>query len=133
MNRTVPSLSAGAWARVTFYGLAGLAGAALTARFNVQWSEDQGGFNIADYVRAGFANSASTSFSIDLIVAATVGVLFMAVEGARLRIRMTTPLILTAFLIAFAFAFPAFLAVRELKLGRLVDIAAGTDGSHDQR
>jgi len=121
VTRTPPQFSVAAWIRVAFYLLAGLAGAALTMRFNAQWSDQQGGFDLANYVRAGFANSASTSFTIDLTVAATASVVFMAVEGTRLRMRTTIPLIITTFLIAFAFAFPIFLALREVRLARVTE------------
>lgn len=124
-----PRLRPGAAVRVAVYLLAGVVGGILTYRFNAQWSDGQGGFDLADYVRAGFANSASTSFGIDLIVAAVAGVLFMAVEGARLRMRSTVPLIVSTFLIAFAFAFPVFLAFRELRLARPDGSAGSLDAS----
>ena len=122
-----PGLTRLATVRAAFYVLIGVGGGILTYRFNAQWSDGQGGFDLADYVRAGFANSASTSFGIDLIVAAVAGVLFMAVEGARLRMRSTVPLIVSTFLVAFAFAFPVFLAFRELRLAR----PDGSAGSPD--
>lgn len=100
------------------FAVMALAGAVLTARSNIQFSSAGGGFDVGDYVRAGFANSAATSFAIDLIVAASAGLVFMAVEGRRLRMRSTILLIVTTFVLAFAFAFPAFLALRELRLAR---------------
>lgn len=116
MTRQLPRLSTAAWGRVAFYVLIGTVGAVLTARFNAQWSATRGGFDLVDYVRDGFANPASTSFTVDLLIAAIAGVLFMAVEGARLRLRSTIPLIIATFVIAFAFAFPVFLAVREVRM-----------------
>ena len=100
-------------------------GAVLTARFNMQFSDATGGFDVGDYIRAGFTNSAATSFAIDLIVAALAGLLFMSVEGRRLRMRSTIPLIVSTIVLAFAFAFPAFLALRELKVARGADQRAG--------
>jgi hypothetical protein len=39
--------------------------------------------------------------------------------------RSTIPLIVSTFVLAFAFAFPAFLALRELKVARSADQPAG--------
>lgn len=119
MTRYRHHFSPAAVIRIAFYALAGIIGVVLTYRFNTQWTQQQGGFDVADYVRAGFANPASTSFSIDLIVAALAGTLFMVVEGIRLRMRSTIPLIISIFVLAFAFAFPMFLALREVKLARV--------------
>lgn len=129
MTRRRPRLSRAATIRVAVYLVAGVVGGLLTYRFNSQWSDSQNGFDLADYVRAGFANSASTSFGIDLIVAAVTGVLFMAVEGARLRMRSTIVLIVSTFVIAFAFAFPVFLAFRELRLAEPDAPAGPVDAS----
>ena len=109
-------LTSSARVRVVAFGLLALAGAALTARFNLQFSNAHGGFHLAEYVKAGYANSASTSFTIDILIAAVAGLIFMAAEGRRLRMRSTIPLIISIFVLAFAFAFPAFLALRELKI-----------------
>ena len=104
--------------RVVTYGLLAIGGLVLTARFNLQSSEARGGFDLTDYVRDGFANSAATSFTIDIIVAALAGLVFMCVEGRRLGMRSTIPLMIATFAAAFAFSFPAFLALRELRLAR---------------
>lgn len=108
------------WARVRFvaYLLAAGVGVVLTAVHNAQFSADNGGFDVAEYVRQAFANPAAASFSTDLLVTVLAGLVFMAVEGRRLRIRATLPLMVSAFLLAFAFAFPCFLALRELRLAR---------------
>ena len=109
------------WARVRFGGylLAAAAGVLLTAVQNMRFSADNGGFDVAEYVRQAFANPAAASFGTDLLVTVLAGLVFMAVEGRRLRIRATVPLMVSAFLLAFAFAFPCFLALREARLARL--------------
>ena len=119
MNRSIEHLSTGTRIRVAFYAIAAVFGAVLTARFNAQWSSQRGGFDVAEYVRAGFENSAASSFGVDLIVAAVVGLVFMIGEGRRLRIRSTALFVVTTFVLAFAFSFPAFLAVRELRIARM--------------
>ena len=111
--------------RVVAFAVMAVVGAVLTARFNLQFSDATGGFDVGDYVRAGFTNSAATSFAIDLIIAALAGLIFMSVEGRRLRMRSTIPLLVSTFVLAFAFSFPAFLALRELRLARRSDQPAG--------
>lgn len=112
------ALSLAGRVRVVVFIVLAIVGAVLTARFNAQFSAARGGFDLGEYVKAGYANSASTSFAIDLIVAASAGVIFMIVEGRRLRMRFTIPLLVSTFILAFAFSFPMFLAMRELKLAR---------------
>jgi Terpene cyclase DEP1 len=114
----VNALSLAGRIRVVVFVLLGVVGAVLTARFNAQFSVANGGFDLREYVKAGYANSASTSFTIDIAIAAFAGVIFMIVEGRRLRMRSTIPLIISTFILAFAFSFPMFLALRELKLAR---------------
>jgi hypothetical protein len=108
------------WAlvRVLVYLTAAVAGAVLTAVQNARFSRQNNGFDVVEYVRAAFDGPAAASFGIDLLVTVLAGLLFMAVEGRRLRIRSTVPLMVSAFVLAFAFAFPAFLALRELRLAR---------------
>jgi hypothetical protein len=112
------ALSSAGCVRVVVFVLLGVVGAVLTARFNAQFASAQGGFDLGEYVKAGYANSASTSFTIDITIAAIAGVIFMIVEGRRLRMRSTIPLIISTFVLAFAFSFPMFLALRELKLAQ---------------
>ena len=83
--------------------------------FNLQFTasgSDQG------YVQAWFANSASSSAAVDVIVTAVAACVFYAVEGFRLRMRWTLALIPLTFLVALAFTFPLFLALREWRLAK---------------
>lgn len=114
-------LTGWAWVRVCGYLLAALVGLVLTAVHNAQFSADNGGFDVVEYVRQAFANPAAASFGTDLLVTVLAGLVFLAVEGRRLRIRATVPLMVSAFLLAFAFAFPCFLALREIRLARAGD------------
>jgi Terpene cyclase DEP1 len=112
------TLSLAGRVRVVVFILLAIAGAVLTARFNTQFASARGGFNLGEYVKAGYANSASTSFTIDITIAAIAGVIFMIADGRRLRMRSTIPLVIATVVLAFAFSFPLFLALRELKLAR---------------
>ncbi len=71
------------------------------------------------YVQAWFANAASSSAAVDLLVMATAASIVMVVESRRLGwSRRAWILIPLSFLIAVAFTFPLFLGLRELHLAR---------------
>lgn len=116
----LPRYDLGPWRLVRMALYAGLAvvGAVLTARYNSQFSQEQGGFEVGAYIEAGFVNGASSSFTVDVAITAAAALLFMAVEGWRLRIRLTPVLMVSTFVLAIAFSFPAFLVLRELRLAR---------------
>jgi hypothetical protein len=68
------------------------------------------------YLEAWFANPASSSAAVDIIVVALMGSLFIAVEGWRMKLLWTWILIPLSFLVALAFTFPLFLAIREMSI-----------------
>ena len=70
------------------------------------------------YVGDWFANAASSSAAVDILVAGTAAAILMVVEGHRLGWRpwVLVLLVLAAFAIAVAFVFPLFLALRERTL-----------------
>ncbi|WP_294181932.1 DUF2834 domain-containing protein [uncultured Schumannella sp.] len=73
----------------------------------------------ADYLGSWFANAASSSAAVDLIVVASAASIFMVVEGIRLGwARWIWLLVVLSFAIAIAFTFPLFLGLRELALRR---------------
>jgi hypothetical protein len=119
-TRTAPGTPAAAPARrtpaaarawIAGYLVLAVAGAAGTWYYNLQY---QGG----DYLGAWFANPASSSAAVDVIVTAVVACLFYVREGLRLRLRWTLVLVPLTFAVALAFTFPLFLAVREWRLAR---------------
>lgn len=83
-------------------------------------------FNIAsirageDYLGGWFANSASSSAAVDVIVVALVACIFMVLEARRVGMStvITGVLVVLTFAVAIAFTFPAFLAWRNWHLGR---------------
>ncbi len=70
----------------------------------------------AGYIESWFANRASSSAAIDVIVAANVACIFFIAEGRRIGMRWAWLFIPLAFAIALAAAFPLFLALRERHL-----------------
>ena len=92
---------------------AGLVG---TWAFNIAFFADPGGLS---YLGGWFANAASSSAAVDVIVVALAACVFMVAEGARLGwIRWVWVLVPLSFAIAIAFTFPLFLGLRELALRR---------------
>jgi Terpene cyclase DEP1 len=104
--RQTPSRSARAWA--AGYGVLAVAGAVGTWYYNLQYT---GG----DYLGAWFANPASSSAAVDVIVTAVVACLFYVREGRRLGWWWPVALVPLTFAVALAFTFPLFLAARELR------------------
>jgi hypothetical protein len=101
--------AARAW--ITGYLVLAVVGAAGTWYYNLQYRG-------SDYLGAWFANPASSSAAVDVIVTAVVACLFYVREGLRLRLRWTLVLVPLTFVVALAFTFPLFLAVREWRLAR---------------
>lgn len=105
-----------AWFALSLAGLAG------TWAFNIAFIADPGGLG---YLEGWFANAASASAAIDVIVVAVAACLFILVEGARLGwVRWVWVLVPLSFAVAIAFTLPLFLGVRELALRRRARAAA---------
>ncbi len=81
--------------------------------FNLQYSG-------ASYLGDWFANAASSSAAVDLIVIVVVASVFSLREGIRLGWRWPLLMVFIPLSIglAVAFAFPLFLGLRELRLAR---------------
>ncbi len=62
---------------------------------------------------------AVSSITVDLLVVAVAGSIFIIVEARRLRMRFGWLYVLASGLTAFAFTFPLFLAMRERRQTRL--------------
>lgn len=90
--------------RQLFYATAAAIGLVLTWFFNLRYSGSAG------YLADWFANDASSSVAVDLIVVAIVASVFMLSESRRVGIRLyvTLAFVLAGFLIAMACAFPLF-------------------------
>jgi predicted alpha/beta superfamily hydrolase len=69
-----------------------------------------------DYLADGFTSNVDWVYSLDLLIGGIAGMSFIIIEGRRLRMRNLWAYIALAFVTAFAFVFPLFLAMRELRL-----------------
>jgi hypothetical protein len=92
-------------------------GLCATWYFNLRFMAESGGaFDVAAFVRAGYANSASSSLSNDLLVGCTAFLIWSFAEVRRLGMRRWWAYPILTFGIAFAFAFPLFLFLRDRRL-----------------
>lgn len=103
------------------YGLLAIGGLVGTWYFNLIY------VGPPSYLSAWFANPASSSAAVDLLVAFAAATIFMITEGQRVGMR--APWLYPALGVptAFAFTFPLFLLVRERRM------AAGTAPAADRR
>jgi len=101
-----------------------IAGGILTAIANFQFVQDYGpGFDILRFVELANNNPASQSLSRDLIIGAGAITVWIISESRRLKMKNLWIVIFTMFTIAFAFAAPLFLFLRER---RLLELEANT-------
>lgn len=126
MNRTTetgaPQRGSAPILAIAYFVLAavGLVG---TWYFNIQFA---GRSSDLGYVQSWFVNPASSSAAMDIIVTAVAANVFFVSEGMRLGwSKWAWVFIPLTFLVALAFAFPLFLALREMRLGSRAPVAAG--------
>jgi hypothetical protein len=94
-----------------------IAGLAMPWYFNFQFIEQYGGgFNIQQFMADSSLNAASKSLGWDLMIACLAGLSWIYFESKRLGMKYFWVYILLAFGIAYAFAFPLFLFMRQGKL-----------------
>ena len=95
-----------------------LAGVGLvgTGYFNVQWLSGDFDHSVKGFLEAAFANSASSSFGVDLTVTFLAACVLMVAEGRRIGMRHTWAYVAGSMVTAIAFTFPLFLYVRERHL-----------------
>ena len=106
--------------REIVYALLAVLGLAGTWYFNIQYvtTVGQGTFNAIDWLRLGFVNPAAASLTVDVLVAFIVFIVFAIVESRRIGMRYGWMYAVLGCLVAFAFAFPLFLMMRERHLAR---------------
>ncbi len=83
-------------------------------------------FDTALFIKQVIANPASSFIGIDVTIAALCGILLIATEGRRLKMRLWGLYIVAIFLVSFAFGFPLFLFMRERKQMELLSLAGDT-------
>jgi hypothetical protein len=112
-----PRPSAGlAW----LYLALAIAGAVLPWLANLEFMKAYGAsFDLGVFVNLANANPAARSLSRDLLVGASAITIWMVVESRRLQMRHLWLVLLSSVTVAFAFAAPLFLFLRERRLAEL--------------
>lgn len=100
-------------AREAAYAGLALLGLLGTWYFNVQYVAQGSGFNPAAWLRLGFVNPAAASITVDLLVAFATFLVWTVLEARRLGMPAAWLYPVIGLLVAFAFAFPLFLLMRE--------------------
>ena len=106
----------GSQIRQVVYVALALVGLVGTAYFNLQWIDGPFDQTVEGFIRPAFANSASSSFGVDLTVTFLAACVFMLAEGRRVGMRRSWLYVAGSFVTAIAFTFPLFLAMRERRL-----------------
>lgn len=100
-------------ARILYLVLA-IAGLLVPWYYNLQFIQQSGGiFDLGEFIAAANINAAASSLSWDLSIACIAGLIWIFFECRRLGMQYFWLYILLAFSVAYAFAFPLFLFVRQ--------------------
>jgi hypothetical protein len=100
------------------YAFLSLTGLLATWYFNLRFVQETGGFDIAEFSAAGYATSAGSSLSNDLLIGTLTFAIWSFVESRRLGMRYWWAWMVLTFGVAFACAFPLFLLFRDRELRR---------------
>lgn len=98
------------------YGTLAVLGLGLPWYFNLQFMAVNEAGDLRAFVAACFANPAAGSLTMDATVASVAFVAWLLVEAKRLSMRRSWAYIVLIPTVAFAFAFPLFLLMRERRL-----------------
>lgn len=103
-----------------FYLALAVAGGVLPWLANLDYMRQYGsGFDINLFIQLANANPAAQSLSRDLLVGASAITVWMVIESRRLGMRHLWLVLLSSVTVAFAFAAPLFLCLRERRLAEL--------------
>lgn len=100
---------------VIVYAVLAVAGAVLPWYFNLQLIVGPG-FELRSFLAGVFANPASSSIGVDILVGATAFSVWMIREARRLGMKHWWAYIVITLFISFACACPLFLLMRERHL-----------------
>ena len=107
------------WLAWLYLALA-IAGGVLPWMANLAYMREYGSsFDIGLFIALANANPAAQSLSRDLLVGASAITIWIVVESRRLQMRHLWLVLLSSVTVAFAFAAPFFLFLRERRLSEL--------------
>ena len=101
---------------VIVYGVLALCGLVGPSIFNLQFMHAHSGFALGTLVAEAFSVPAARSIGVDICIASTAWMIWMVREARRLKMRHAWVYIVLVFGVAFAFACPLFLLMRERRL-----------------
>lgn len=101
------------------YGVLAMAALVGTQIALIRHISTNAGNDVVGFLKDSVANPAATFGAIDLLVVALVVLVFMVVEGRRLRMRFLWVYVALTFLVAISVAFPAFLISRQIRVADL--------------
>lgn len=104
--------------RQLIYGLLAIAGLIATWYHNLQFMDGGYSFDLMTFIQDAYTNHASSSLTNDLVVACLAGLVLIFAESRRLQMRHSWIYLPLTFSVAFAFALPLFLLMRERHLHR---------------
>lgn len=107
------------WLQWIYLSLA-IAGAVFPALANIEFMQLYGPeFNIQLFIELANVNPASQSLARDLMIGAGAVTIWIVTESRRLQMRHLWIVLLSSVTIAFAFAAPLFLLLRERRLAEI--------------
>ena len=116
-TRRSPAARPGVTPLMVFYGAFAVAGAIVPWYFNIRHMRETGELLTPQaWVTGGFINALTGSITSDFLIGTTPVLVWMVIEARRLEMRRAWFYVVTTFLVAFAFACPLFLLMRELRL-----------------
>ena len=117
------------WLAWLYLGLA-VAGGVLPWMANLDYMQQYGSsFDVSQFIQLANANPAAQSLSRDLLIGASAITVWIVVESRRLQMRHLWLVLLSSVTIAFAFAAPFFLFLRERRLAELARQTNNADRS----
>lgn len=106
------------WRQYAYLALA-IAGISATWYHNLAFMQESGGaFDLGAFIAGTFANHAASSIAWDITIACIAFLVWMTGEARRIGMRHAWVYVALTFGIAFAFAAPLFLYMRERHLAR---------------
>lgn len=102
--------------RQIIFTLLATVGIIATWYYNLEFTRHHGGFSLTTYLAECYANAASTSISNDILVVLVTFLFWSFFEARRVGMRHWWVYPVLSIFIAFAFAFPLFLLMRERRL-----------------
>ena len=109
-----------------FYGIFAAAGAIVPWFFNLRHMQESGELLTPQaWIAGGFINPLTGSITSDFLIGTIPVLVWMVIEARRLRMRHWWFYVVTTFAVAFAFACPLFLLMREARLRTRFETSQG--------